>query len=861
MESSRWSALNYLAIFLILFQGVSCDTFYILTATANPCPAPFTWDQCITLQRFATNTSSIDSTVTFILEPGSHTLDSGLSLSNIQNFTMVPHVVGDHSTVNCTTGSPTQSFTLSSVSHILWQGIAFNGCTLTFRTNLHSVTFRDLSFTNSGITVTDVADSVQMTNMDFTNNLYSRIVGMRNSTRIQLRNATFMGQNAIGLTKAAEITVEDSIVQQVSQRSLYITDSDNVNIVQCQFLNNNLGSTKFGAGLYLLGVKLKVNDSIFYNNQAVRGAAIFADTSDITIDGTNFTSNADITHMYSGAVSIRGDHSNLTVMSSIFVANTASYGAAIMCNDFWNMKIVNSSFINNGNSPVWTSQGRNLLITNSTFYNNYGGENGALSDRGTSNYTITDCSFISNRASNGKGGAISKFDTDMTIRRSMFSGNSASQNGGAIYASGTLLAESTNFTNNVAMNHGGAIDAQATDDYIAQIYLINCQIINNTATLASGGALHLNGDNSEIYIDRTQFVGNTADNSGSGGAVHHEGQYTNISVTASSFYDNSATSCGVLDVNNTNHHSVKFTGSTFSSNRATGNSEGGGVICIRSATISLTSCTFTDNHAALNAGVFNVEDSVITIDRCSFINNSADVSGGVAYSNVYPTVYSVRLSTFLNNSAERDGGAFYMGMIHSQVNIERSSFGSNSAKNKGGMIALNGSQLIIDNQTNVYDNTASFGAAISACSSEVIAPNELIITGNSVGCKSYSGNINRYNISDFIRQEFSTTPAIPTAITPPTTTSPPVHHNNNMTKPTATAEQQGSEANKDGQGGVGDGFKIAVAISCVSLVFTVGLCGLVGIFLGIRIFMLTKKRSSGSWSRDNQFLLQEEDET
>ena len=82
-----------------------------------------------------------------------------------------------------------------------------------------------------------------------------------------------------------------------------------------------------------------------------------------------------------------------------------------------------------------------------------------------------------------------------------------------------------------------------------------------------------------------------------------------------------------------------------------------------------------------------------------------------------------------------------------------------------------------------------------------------------------------------------------------------------MTKPTATAEQQGSEANKDGQGGVGDGFKIAVAISCVSLVFTVGLCGLVGIFLGIRIFMLTKKRSSGSWSRDNQFLLQEEDET
>ena len=165
------------------------------------------------------------------------------------------------------------------------------------------------------------------------------------------------------------------------------------------------------------------------------------------------------------------------------------------------------------------------------------------------------------------------------------------------------------------------------------------------------------------------------------------------------------------------------------------------------------------------------------------------------------------------------------------------------------MIAINGSQLVVDNQTNVYNNMASIGSAISACNSEVTAPSELVMTGNSTGCLFYSGNINCYNISEFIRQEFSTTPAIPTAITTPIITT-------NAFIPT-TPFMKGSQS----VGGDGTNYaRIAVAISCVSLVLTVGLCGLVGVFLGIKIFfMIRKRRSSRSWSHDNQFLLQEEE--
>ena len=879
MEPCKWSTLNQLVIFILLFQGVFCDTFFILTATANPCPAPFTWDQCITLQRFATNSPSHGSTVMLILESGSHSLDSGFSLSNIQNFTMVPQVSSDRPTITCSTGtsSSSQSFTLVHVSHIVWQGITFNGCTSRFRSSVHSVTFSDVSFANSGITLEDVIDSVQLTSVDFTDSLRSSIEGLENSTSIQLRNVTFMGQYGIELHTVAEITVEDSIVQQVSITSLYISHSPKVSIVRCQFLNNNLGDTRIGGGLYLTEVTAKISDSIFYNNHALCGAAVNADSVDLTIDGTNFTSNAATS--LGGALSM-GTNSNLTVTNTVFVTNTAGSGSVISGSGIQNMKVVNCTFSGNHNNPISTTSGGNLLIMNSTFHDNSGTDAGALSDRDTRNYTIIDCSFISNRAYNGKGGAIVKYSTALIIRRSIFSGNSASQNGGAIYTSGTLLAEWTNFTNNVATNQGGAIEGHTNQGFIVQIYLINCHI---TANAARDGALHLNGDHSSIYIDSSHFVGNNG-SIGGGGAIHHEGQYTNISIMDSSFYNNSAASCGVLDINNTNHQSVKFIRSDFSSNRATGTSRGGGVICIRSAVISLTSCTFNGNHAALNAGVLNIEDSVVTVDRCSFVNNSADVNGGVAYSNAYPTTYSVRLSTFLNNSAGGSGGAFYMGMVRSRVNMEKSSFGSNSAKNRGGLIAINGSQLLIDNQTNVFENRASFGTAISACSSEVTVPSELIITGDSTGCKFYSGNINRYNISDFIRQEFTTAAPITTATTLPITTipttpfingshthsSPPMvttpTKNIMRTSPhtveepvTAVVNHQGTDTDTQAGGDTTNYAKIAVAISCVSLILTVGLCALVGIFLGIKIFfMITKRRSSRSWDRNNDFLLQED---
>ena len=739
----------------------SCDSFYIVTALSNPCPDEFAFEQCLTLQRFS-NSFLESQNVMLIMESGTHSLISvSFIIANRRNFTMVPADENGNPRISCNGGSTTiQDFTLNSISHIQIQGVSFDGCTSTLGNNGNSVIISDVSFTSSKITIQNIVDSVQLMRVNFTNSPRGRIETFRNSTRIQIKDTIFTGLDAVEVCEAAEITVIDSIVQQVS-RSLVLLRSSKVNVVACQFLNNNVGSERIGGGLFLASATAMVKDSIFSNNFANSGSAIAFDGVNLTVNGSLFTSNTGEEY---GCIYPRSGRSQLTVINSVFTTNTARTGAAIAAfniNVRLIMHIINSSFREN-KEAISTSQAEMITITNSNFLSNFGNEKGgAISDEGTKEYTITGCLFESNMVNtrrNGIGGAITMGRTSLVLLNSNFDGNFAAREGGAIHTTGPLTARWTNFTNNVATNRGGAVNVRSLVGNTTVI-LSNCYLSDNRAELAGGGALHVDSDSTAIYIDNSHFARNTA-TVGSGGAIHQEGQFTNISLVDSTFDSNSATSCGVVDIDDIQHRRVDFFRSTFTSNRATGTgtSDGGGVLCVSIASISLTDCTFS-NNSAQHGGVLNVDDSNIGMDRCSFVNNAADLNGGVAYTNENPATYSVRLSIFLENSAGGDGGALYLGIVRNRVNIERSSFGSNSAGNRGGMVAINGSQLVIDNQTNIFDNTADMGPAISACNSELVTSSELTLTETDNGCKFYKANINSFNISEFIHQELSITTA------------------------------------------------------------------------------------------------------
>ena len=87
-----------------------------------------------------------------------------------------------------------------------------------------------------------------------------------------------------------------------------------------------------------------------------------------------------------------------------------------------------------------------------------------------------------------------------------------------------------------------------------------------------------------------------------------------------------------------------------------GSSIGGGVACIRNASINILNSVFKHNFANYHAGVFYIDESVTTVDGSLFLNNSAAVDGGVFYTYVHASDYIIRRSQFSDNSAGDDGG-------------------------------------------------------------------------------------------------------------------------------------------------------------------------------------------------------------
>ena len=212
------------------------------------------------------------------------------------------------------------------------------------------------------------------------------------------------------------------------------------------------------------------------------------------------------------------------------------------------------------------------------------------------------------------------------------------------------------------------------------------------------------GTNNSVSVTDSTFINNTAITEG-GGAIYSNGQYANITLTSSTFHNNSASYCSVLDVDNYNHFSVNLTNSIFTYNTASGQTIGGGVACIRNATINIIDSTFKHNFANHHAGVFYIDESQTTVDGSLFINNSAALDGGVFYTYVHASDYIIRRSQFSENMAGDDGGVMLIGRLNCYVSIDETIFDFNSAGDRGGVVAIIASSMFMEiNRTNIFNN-------------------------------------------------------------------------------------------------------------------------------------------------------------
>lgn len=294
--------------------------------------------------------------------------------------------------------------------------------------------------------------------------------------------------------------------------------------------------------------------------------------------------------------------------------------------------------LRNGRAPdqgaaielYWQEASRltNLLVEDVAFENNvaatshadWGG--GAIYGQ-TGIITIRRSTFVGNRG--GNGGAIGTIAAQITIEDSRFENNATQPvvgdpfnggqggHGGAIYIDGTnlgaLTLRRTVFSGNRATNLGGAIHSWMYG-LPSALVIEDCTFASNVGTTNGGAIFHMNG---RLTISGSTFSGNTV--VGQGGALW-EGEadagQTPVSIANSTFFGNSATgirpndgSTGLGGAIRDNGNPTTLTHVTIVGNHA--DWVGGGIVGGSTSRTTLRASIVADNTAANGGNPWDVQ--------------------------------------------------------------------------------------------------------------------------------------------------------------------------------------------------------------------------------------------------------------
>ena len=155
---------------------VNCETIYLLASSSNTCPAQFNAAQCKTVQEFAPNPGqSVGSNFTLVLESGTHSLNSRLTLSSLHNLTVI--ATNATATVIRCYGN---TLDLVSINHVSVSSVTFSGCSGHLSQVGTTAAITDSLFLNCGtIVFRSLTETVRLINV------YSR-----SSSAIEINNVT-----------------------------------------------------------------------------------------------------------------------------------------------------------------------------------------------------------------------------------------------------------------------------------------------------------------------------------------------------------------------------------------------------------------------------------------------------------------------------------------------------------------------------------------------------------------------------------------------------------------------------------------------------------------------------------------------
>ncbi len=531
--------------------------------------------------------------------------------------------------------------------------------------------------------------------------------------------------------------------------AIYISGLANYTVINCTFENN--WAAESGGAIYNGATnELTIKNCTFKSNTVDQenGGAISSKLH-LYVENSTFVSNG--AYDYGGAI---WAGTTAEIYNSVFKSNRANnnHGGAIYAEEY--IKILNSTF--KDNYALWTGgalgvfkdayvegclfesnkvEGKSvqdsyggaircekLYLDNSTFKDNYAQDfAGAvfcneiyINYNQDANQTLNTF-FINNKAKNSQAGAIQTRE-NAYMKNTVFSGNSALVDGGAVYARGDLTATHCLFDSNKADGaksqcYGGAIYSKDHD-----VYIENCTFKDNYAHDYAGA---IYADN--IYVNHKQssdetfnsfFIGNKAGDN-DGGALY---SYYDMHVKNAVFTGNSAYEDGgaIFCCDN-----AFITHCLFESNKADGakiaQCEGGAIHCKDDLTVD--NCTFNKNYAYDYGGAIYA-DTLALKGYSYFDSNTAyDNHGGAIYVNKFRE--DVKYATFTNNNAGEgsndDGGAIYINK-ENWITFSQCVFIKNHCRDEGGAIYLDSSKSHLTLKNNIFvSNSANEGQSVYNC--------------------------------------------------------------------------------------------------------------------------------------------------
>ena len=436
-----------------------------------------------------------------------------------------------------------------------------------------------------------------------------------------------------------------------------------------------IGGGGYGGGAIFLDGKGAVRfgkNAVIANNESYHyGGAIYSLGSVSMGEGAIVRGNT--TSYMGGAIAVTGALSLGT--GSVVESNQAQAGGAVYSTG--QVSATGTTFRKNVATSNYGggiySAGGSIVLVDSRMEENKAAGGGAVLLAGGGTASVTDTTFAANTATNGGAFFIDKNGMLTTTSGeagsdagTLFEGNSATTNGGAVYVqNGTVdLGSGTRLQGNQAVK-GGAIYVLGGKDASAKLTFVDTVFGKNNGTY--GGAVYSSasvGGTVNVAASDVVFEGNTAT---SGGAVYLGGSGTSdIAFTDAVFKENQS---------NTGNGGAIYSGISGSSNLAIadssfeGNSAGyGGAVFNNGQLTTSGNVVFSGNGATYGGAVYNyftstTDGSLVFNGGARFTGNTAGGLGGAIYNTRSITLNpgAGQEIVFSGNTDSTGSNAIFMG--------------------------------------------------------------------------------------------------------------------------------------------------------------------------------------------------------